>query len=247
MKIFRSEQIRQIDELTIRNEPVASVDLMERAALKLFEWYIERFPRSRRILIFAGPGNNGGDGLALARMLAKDRYETELFYLHFSETTSADWKINRERVKKETSVPFSVIETVEQFPRTESDDIIIDAVFGSGLTRPVTGLPAEIIRQINNTGCPIIAIDIPSGLSGEDNSSNDPESIIKADFTLSFQFPKLAFMFRENEVYTGSWTVIPIGLDNRAIINTKTPFEFLEKKEIASLLKKRKKFDHKGV
>jgi len=246
MKIFRSEQIKQIDDLTIRNEPVASVDLMERAALKLFEWYVERFPRSRRIMIFAGPGNNGGDGLAVARMLAKDRYEPELFYIHFTETTSADWKINRERLEKETSVPFSVVETIEQFPRTGSDDIIIDAVFGSGLTRPATGLPAEIIQQINKTDCTIIAVDIPSGLSGEDNSSNDPESIIRADFTLSFQFPRLSFMFRENEIYTGIWTVLPIGLDQRAIFNTKTPFEFLEKTKIASLLKKRKKFDHKG-
>ncbi len=246
MKIFRSEQIREIDDFTIRNEPVPSVDLMERAASRVFDWYVDRFPRSRRILIFTGPGNNGGDGLALARMLANNRYEPEVFHLHFTESVSADWKINRERLKNETSVPFTVIESGNQFPRTASDDIIVDAVFGTGLSRPVNGLPAEIIHQINGSGCTVIAIDIPSGLYGEDNSTNIPENIIKADFTLSFQFPKLAFMFRENEVYTGSWTVLPIGLDHRAIFNTKTPFEFLEKTKIASLLKKRKKFDHKG-
>jgi hydroxyethylthiazole kinase-like uncharacterized protein yjeF len=246
MKIFRSEQIRQIDDFTIRNEPVASVDLMERAASRLFEWYVERFPRSRRILIFTGPGNNGGDGLALARMLAKNRYKPEVFHLHFTESVSADWKTNRERLKKETSVPFNVNESGKQFPRTGSDDIIIDAVFGTGLTRPVNGIPAEIIHQINGSGCSIIAIDIPSGLYGEDNNANNPENIIRADFTLSFQFPRLAFMFRENEIYTGSWEVLPIGLDQRAIFNTKTPFEFLEKTKIASLLKNRKKFDHKG-
>lgn len=246
MKIFRSEQIRQIDDFTIRNEPVPSVDLMERAASRLYEWYIERFPRSRRILIFTGPGNNGGDGLALARMLAKNRYEPEVFHLHFTESVSADWKINRERLKNQTSVPFTVIESQKQFPRTGSDDIIIDAVFGTGLSRPVNGLPAEIIHQINGSGCTVIAIDIPSGLYSEDNSTNNPENIIRADFTLSFQFPKLAFMFRENEVYSGSWTVLPIGLDQRAIFNTKTPYEVLEQTKIASLLKKRKKFDHKG-
>jgi len=246
MKIFRSEQIRQIDDFTIRNEPVPSVDLMERAASRLFDWFVERFPRSHRILIFTGPGNNGGDGLALARMLAKNRYEPEVFFLHFTESVSADWKINRERLENETSVPFTVIESGDQFPRTDSDDIIIDAVFGTGLSRPVVGLPGEIIKQINRSGCTVVAIDIPSGLFGEDNSTNNPENIIRADFTLSFQFPKLAFMFRENEVFTGSWTVLPIGLDQRAIFNTKTPFEFLEKTMIGSLLKKRKKFDHKG-
>ncbi len=106
MKIFTSEQIRKIDEYTMTNEPVASVDLMERAASRLFEWYVSRFGRSERILIFAGPGNNGGDGLALARMLAKDRYEPEVYYLRFSETTSDDWKINKARLEKETTVPF---------------------------------------------------------------------------------------------------------------------------------------------
>lgn len=246
MKIFRSEQIRQIDDFTIRNEPVASVDLMERAASRLYEWYVERFPRSRRILVFTGPGNNGGDGLALARMLAKNRYKPEVFHLHFTESVSADYKINRERLKNETSVPFTVIESGKQFPGTGSDYIIIDAIFGTGLSRPVNGLPAEIITQINTSGCTVIAIDIPSGLNSEGDNLNNPDNIIKADFTLSFQFPKLAFMFRENEVYTGSWTVLPIGLDQTAIFNTKTPFEYLEKSKIASLLKKREKFDHKG-
>lgn len=246
MKIFRPEQIREIDASTIRNEPVASVDLMERAATRLFEWYVERFPRSRRILIFTGPGNNGGDGLALARMLAKNRYEPEVFHLHFTESVSDDWKKNRERLKNETSVSFTLIESESQFPRTGFDDIIIDAVFGTGLSRPVSGLPAGIIRQINGSGCTIIAVDMPSGLFSEDNDANNPENIIRADYTLSFQFPRLAFMFRENEVYTGSWSVLPIGLDQRAIFNTKTPWEFLEKTKIASLLRKRRKFDHKG-
>jgi len=246
MKIFSSEQIRQIDDFTIRNEPVASVDLMERAASKLFEWYSERFPRSRRILIFTGPGNNGGDGLALARILAKNRYEAEVYHLNFTDSVSADWKINRERLKNETDVPFTVIESGNQFPRNGYDDVIIDAIFGTGLKRPLSGLPAEIVRQINRSGCTVIAVDIPSGLFGEDNDGNDPENIINANFTLSFQFPKLAFMFRENEPFTGSWIILPIGLDQREIINTKTPFEMLENEKILSLLKTRKKFGHKG-
>ena len=210
MKIFRSSQIRQIDEYTIRNEPIASADLMERAAMKLFEWYTDNFPRNRRVMIFAGPGNNGGDGLALARMLAKDRYETELWYLHFTDNNTDDWKLNRERLEKETNVPFKIIDTSEQFPLIRSDDVIIDAIFGSGLSGPVTGLPAEIIRLLNETHNNIIAVDIPSGLMGEDNSSNEPENIIRAEYTLSFQFPKLAFLFRENEIFTGK-CIIQLG------------------------------------
>jgi hydroxyethylthiazole kinase-like uncharacterized protein yjeF len=246
MKIFTSEQIRKIDEYTIKNEPVASVDLMERAASRLFEWYVSRFGRSERILIFAGPGNNGGDGLALARMLAKDRYEPEVYYLRFSDTNSDDWKINSKRLEKETTVPFNIVENADQFPLTGTSDIIIDAIFGSGLSRPVEGLAAEVISQINNSGSIVISIDTPSGLFGEDNSSNNPDHIIKADYTLCFQFPKLPFMFHENESFTGEWRILPIGLDTRAITGTYTPYTFLEKKQIAPLLKHRNKFDHKG-
>lgn len=247
MKIFRSSQIRQIDEYTIRNEPIASVDLMERAAMKLFEWYTNSFTRNRRVMIFAGPGNNGGDGLALARMLAKDRYESELWYLHFTDNNTDDWKLNRERLEKETNVPFKTIETSEQFPLIRSDDVIIDAIFGSGLSRPVTGFPADIIRLLNETHNTIIAVDIPSGLMGEDNSLNNPENIIRADYTLSFHFAKLAFLFRENEIFTGKWIILPIGLDPEAVTMTKTPWELLEKQHVVSLLRKRNKFDHKGI
>jgi len=247
MKIFTSGQIKKIDEYTIKNEPVAPVNLMERAAARLFEWYTSKFGRAERILIFAGPGNNGGDGLALARMLAKDRFKPEVYYIRFSDTTSVDWKINRERLEKETSVPFNIIENANQLPLTGTDDIIIDAIFGSGLSRPAEGLAADVIKFINRSGSTVISIDIPSGLFGEDNSSNNPDHIINADYTLSFQFPKLSFMFQENESFTGDWTVLPIGLDPRAISGTNTPYLYLESNVIKPLLKYRKKFDHKGI
>jgi hydroxyethylthiazole kinase-like uncharacterized protein yjeF len=244
MKIFRCGQIKQIDEYTILNEPVASIDLMERAAGKLYEWYAERFERTRRILIMAGPGNNGGDGLALARILANNRYETEVYFLQFSEKTSDDWQMNRKRLEKETSVPFITIKESDEFPLVNQQDVIIDAIFGSGISRPPEDLASEIIGLINKSATTVISIDIPSGLFGEDNSHTSKNNIIEADFTLSFQFPKLSFMFPENEKYTGEWTVLPIGLDFSTI---NTPFTFLEKKLIAPLLKQRNKFDHKGI
>jgi ADP-dependent NAD(P)H-hydrate dehydratase / NAD(P)H-hydrate epimerase len=247
MKIFRSDQIREIDEYSIKEEPISSIDLMERAAGQLFRWYLSQFERSRRIFIFTGPGNNGGDGLALARMLKLNRYDVEVFFINFTEKTSADWKTNLSRFKTETSSEVIYISNTDQFPAISSGDVIIDAILGSGLTRPVEGLAAEIIKLINGTGATIISIDIPSGLFGEDNSKNDYESIVKADYTLSFQFPKLSFMFAENASYLGDWTVLPIGLNKNAIRNTVTPYSFSEKHEIAGLIRKRNKFDHKGV
>jgi NAD(P)H-hydrate epimerase len=247
MKFFRSDQIKQIDEFTINEEPVASIDLMERAAGQLLRWYLSRFERSGRIFIFVGPGNNGGDGLALARLLESNRYETEVYYVEFTENTSDDWKKNLARLKSETKVPVKYLKKPDQFPVISSGDVIIDAIFGSGLTRQAQGLAGDVIKYINRTGATVISVDIPSGMFGEDNSKNDYDTIISADYTLSFHFPKLAFMFPENSRNIGEWVVLPIGLSVNAIRNIISPYIFLEKGDVAPLLKKRNKFDHKGI
>jgi hydroxyethylthiazole kinase-like uncharacterized protein yjeF len=247
MKIFSTTQIREIDVFTIMNEPISSADLMERAAGQILRWYMRNIDRSQKVIIFTGPGNNGGDGLSLARQLSENRFTVEVYNVKFSEKTSQDWNINKMRLESETSVPFKNIEKKEDFPLIRPEDIIIDAIFGSGLARPVEGLAADTIIKVNETGCKVISIDIPSGLFGQDNTSNNGGSIIKASHTLSFQFPKLAFMFAENYKYTGEWIILPIGLSKRAISATETPYEFLENKLIASLLRTRNKFDHKGI
>jgi hydroxyethylthiazole kinase-like uncharacterized protein yjeF len=246
MKIFRNKQIREIDEFTIKNEPIASADLMERAADQILRWFVRNFDRSGKVIVFAGPGNNGGDGLALARLLSVNRFHTEVFYVRISGKTSDDWNHNHQRLEKETSVVFKTIEDIEQFPFIHPEDIIVDAILGSGLTRPAEGIAGQVIKKINQTGSLIISIDIPSGLFGEDNSANNTETLVCADFTLSFEFPKLCFMFGENAGFLGDWIVLPIGLDNRAIRETNTPYFFLENSYIFPLLKKREKFDHKG-
>jgi len=246
MKIFRTDQIKRIDELTIISEPIRSVDLMERAAEQLLRWIIRNFDRTGRMLVFTGPGNNGGDGLALARLLSANRFIAEVFNVKISDKTSDDWNFNYQRLINETPVIFNSIENSDQFPFIEQDDIIIDAIFGSGLTRPVTGLASDIIKKINHSGSTVLSVDIPSGLFGEDNSANDPESIVKASYTLSFEFPKLCFMFPENATYTGDWAVLPIGLHKDAIRAEATSYNFAEENYISTLLKKRQKFDHKG-
>jgi ADP-dependent NAD(P)H-hydrate dehydratase / NAD(P)H-hydrate epimerase len=247
MKLFRSDQIKQIDEFTINEEPVLSVDLMERAARQLLTWYMNVFDRSHRVLIFAGPGNNGGDGLALARLLDSNRYEALVYYIEFTDKTSADWKTNLDRLERDTKVKIISLKESEHFPAINEDDIIIDAIFGSGLTRPVNGLATEIVKLINQSGARVISIDIPSGMFGEDNTSNNYESIIKADFTLSFQFPKLCFMLPENAENIGDWMILPIGLSQNAIRNIISPYSWTLKSDVAPLIKKRRKFDHKGT
>ena len=247
MKIFRTSQIRDIDSLTIAEEKIQSAELMERVSGQLFSWISNRFDRSNRFIILAGPGNNGGDGLALARMLAANRYDAEVFFVRVSDKTSSDWKHNYERIKKETSVPFITLDSIEKFPITGNSDVFIDAIFGSGLTRPADGIGADVIKRVNHSGCTVVSVDIPSGLFGEDNTANNPDIIIKASYTLSFQFPKLSFLFPDTALYAGEWRILPIGLSGNAIMNTPTPYEYIEDTEIISLLKKRSKFDHKGI
>jgi ADP-dependent NAD(P)H-hydrate dehydratase / NAD(P)H-hydrate epimerase len=246
MKIFCNNQIKSIDSYTIENEPVESVDLMERAAHRLLEWLVQHFERPAHFIIFIGPGNNGGDGLALARLLKENRYDVTIHYVNFTDKVSRDWTINFGRLGKLKSIRSEKLSTPDQFPIICAGDIIIDAIFGSGLTRPVDGLAGEVIKKINSSDNTVISVDIPSGLFPEDNSQNTSENIVRANHTLSFQFPKLAFLFPENNCYTGEWHLLPIGLHPSTIRDTVTPYFLIEEKEISPLLKKRNKFDHKG-
>ena len=246
MKIFTGKQIREIDKYTIENEPVKSIDLMERAAGKIFTWIANRFGRSNKFIVTAGPGNNGGDGLALARMLSLSGYNTEVFYISFTDNVSNDWKINRQRLSDLKIVPFHTVTGKDQFPELCGNEIIIDAIFGSGINRTVQGLPAEIIKKINLSPCIKISVDVPSGLFTEDNTGNEGNSIIKATYTLTFQFPKLAFFFSDNYRFTGEWHVLDIALHPSAIEKTPTRYYYLEGEDITVLLKKRGRFDHKG-
>ncbi len=248
MKLFSCRQIKEIDRYTITNEPVTSLDLMERASVQLFRWFIDHFDRTLRMLIFTGPGNNGGDGLALGRMLAEHGYKTEVFHVIIGAVPTEEWEINRRRYENCINSSFHLVNSTEDFPDVTSGDVIVDAVFGSGLSRPVEGLAAEVIKLINSARKKtVVAIDIPSGLFGEDNSTNNSETIIKADHTLTLQFPKLSFFFSENHRYTGEWHILPIGLHPAAINEISTPFMFLEYNDILPRLRSRSKFDHKGI
>lgn len=248
MKIFTTSQIREIDEYTIKNEPVASTDLMERAATACVRWFTEKFDSNTQIFIFAGPGNNGGDGWAIARLLAGKGYlHIRFFLLNISSSLSHDAAINRERLIQQNIVQIGLINSPDDFPVINEETVVIDALFGSGLSRPLAGIAAALVKHINKAHCKVISVDIPSGLMGEDNTANDPDAVIRADYTLSFQFPKIAFFFAENENYTGRWYILDIGLHKEAIEKTKTPYFYLEENDIRKLIRPRKKFAHKGT
>ncbi len=244
MKILTSETIREADAYTIKNEPIASIDLMERASNQLFGWINSNFP-DEKFVLFAGPGNNGGDALALARMLKENGNKVRIFEVDFTKNRSQDFTVNYERLKK-LKLKVEKISDIKAFPEIKDDEIIIDGIFGSGLNRPAKGLAAEVIQKINETYNTIISIDVPSGLFGEDNTNNIESNIILANYTLTFQFPKLSFLFPENEIYVGDWEVLDIGLHPEFIENVDTPYRFITTETIKPFIIPRSHFSHKG-
>ena len=246
MKIFSTGQIREADNYTILNEPIASIDLMERAAFQLFKWIKKHVDVTHKIYIFTGLGNNGGDGLVLARLLHVKGYDVSVYIIRYADKTSADFGLNYQRLKELEDLSISDVKTKNDFPEIQPDDIIVDAIFGSGLARPVKGFIADVIHYINRVNALKIAVDIPSGLFADTYSDPKEGAIVRADYTLSFQMPKLAFLQPGNDQFVGRCKTLDIGLSADFINKTATSYFLMQKRDIRPMLKTRRKFDHKG-
>ena len=236
MKILSVEQIREADKYTIENEPIESVDLMERAATKVFEWLYRRAPREKTIKIFCGMGNNGGDGLVVARLLNEQEIVPQVFMVRYSDRMSHDCEVNYYRL---------VILTEDDFPKVDANDVVIDAIFGSGLNRPPQGMTADLIAYLNQSKAIRVAIDIPSGLFADQPSALG--FIFKADYTLTFQNPKLAFLLPENDPYVGRFEVLDIGLHPRYLEEVETNNLLTVNAMVKPILHNRTKYSHKGT
>lgn len=244
MKVFAVNQIRALDAYTIAHEPIPSIDLMERASLVFTEWFTSLFPdEDTPVTIFCGPGNNGGDGLAVARLLHERFYPVQLITCGIGKQTSADFDINLGRLPKSIKDNRIHLQKGDKFEQIPKEHILIDAIFGSGLSRPVEGYWGELLARINELPNQVVSIDIPSGLFADSHSSGN---IIHADYTLSFELPKFTFFFPENDIYTGKWYFRSIGLSRTFLKKEPTRNFYITRDHIKSLLKKPGKFDHKG-
>jgi NAD(P)H-hydrate epimerase len=243
MKIFNSEHRKKIDQFTIENEPVESISLMERAAFQCTIWLTNHYSRDKTFLIFAGCGNNGGDGLAIARQLKDRNFKVEVYLIKISDKLSSDASINLEKIKNNNLLKLIEVISINQLPQINQDDVVIDAIFGSGLTFPLTGLAAETIEYLNSCQGEKISIDIPSGLKGDGIAGGS--SVFKAHHTLTFQFPFLSFLFPENAPYVGHWHLLDIGLSKQAISQTASENNFTGIEEIKLI--KRPEFGNKGT
>ena len=247
MKIFTGAQIHELDQYTIEHEPIESIDLMERAAKAITRAICDQWSANTPVVVFAGPGNNGGDALAVARMLAEGGYSVSAYLFNISGHLSSDCAVNRQRLKDcKRLKAFS--EVVQEFepPQLEADMLVVDGLFGSGLNKPLAGGFASLVKYINSAPSRVVSIDLPSGLMSEDNTYNVRSNIIKADLTLTLQQPKLSFFFPENQQFIGRFRVLDIRLSTEGMEKIEAQYNIIEESDIRPLLKHRDSYAHKG-
>ena len=249
MKIFTSAQIHELDNYTIEHEPIKSIDLMERAAKTLTEAIVERWAVSVPIVVFAGPGNNGGDALAVARMLTERGYQVKTFLFNISGRLSADCAENKRRLSevKKTKNLFTEVTLEFDPPQLERGMLVVDGLFGSGLNKPLSGGFASLVKYINASHAEVVSIDMPSGLMTEDNTYNVRTNIVRADLTLTLGQKKLAMLFAENQQYIGELRVLDIRLSREGIKKIDSQYTMLEEDDVRQLLLPRDPFAHKGT
>ncbi len=254
MRLLTTQQIQEWDKFTITNEPITSLNLMERAANACTSAITQMLFASQKpfesIYIFCGKGNNGGDGLAIARLLSKEcSIPITVYILEYIDSASDDFIANEKKLDTINNIRKVYLKQPDNFPIPEANTLVIDALFGTGINRPLNGLSADLVRHINTFKSKIIAIDMPSGLPGEvaDHVHLERLPIIKADITLTFQAPKFSFMHAESAEFVGEFKVLDIGLEKRFFSGKDFRYYFTDAETVNQFIKPRGKFGHKGI
>lgn len=238
LKILDMGQVRALDAYTIQHEPVKSIDLMERACTSFVSWFTLRFDATHRVGVVCGTGNNGGDGLGIARLLKAQGY-TVLVWVVRGGKESPDFTENFARLKG-ILVPEDFTQNIKSFPGC---DVLVDALFGSGLARPAEGIFEAAIQAINASHAIRVAVDIPSGLFADQHTEGP---VVEAQYTVTFQLPKLALLLPENARFVGEWRRLDIGLDKPFIRGAETSRYYMTRKSARKMWRPRMKFSHKG-
>lgn len=244
MKILTGDQIKGADKYTIENEPISSLGLMERASLHMSNEIVKIVNKDIPLLFFIGKGNNGGDGLAMARILSERGYECKVYCIYSKEDMTEDCRANLEKLPADIEILNSDI-TLQNIPVTENT-LIIDAILGSGVKGIVKEPLSDIMDRINNLPNQVISIDLPSGMETEWNDK-DNNSIIDADYTLTIEFPKVGMLLPDVGEYCGKIIIVSIGLSEEYINETLSNYSYTDKENIRSLIEKRSKFTYKNA
>lgn len=231
----------------MEHEPIASIDLMERASKAVAREVMSRWDRGHSVFVFAGAGNNGGDGLAVARLLNRQGYRVAVYLFNIKGKLSEDCEANWVRLQEMQGIELHEITQGFDFPAIRTSDVVVDALFGTGLRTPLSGGFAAVARKINLLHAHVVSIDVPSGLMCEDNAYVDRNSVVHAELTLTIGLPKLCLLMADNEQCVGAWKTLDIGYAPQAVEQTSTPYAIIEEREVRDIYRPRKRFAHKGM
>ncbi|NLP34416.1 MAG: NAD(P)H-hydrate dehydratase [Clostridiales bacterium] len=232
-----SNQIKEIDNYTIKSIGIPSLVLMERAALEVANHIKKKIQKSDRILAICGNGNNGGDGIAAGRILFLQGYQVAILFIGKYENAT-------EQTKRQLDIAKNMGIPIENNNKLDEYNIIIDAIFGVGLSRPVTGEYADIIEEINRQDASVFSVDMPSGISADDGRIHNVA--VRADETITIGFNKLGLLLYPGAEYAGDVTIVDIGYPDLAFQQVKSD-TFYYGDEDLKLLPKRKQNGHKGT
>ena len=247
MKILSASQIKEADRITLEKQEISSIDLMERAAGLVFNEIHKRLQGAQiPVKIFCGIGNNGGDGLVIGRLLLESGYDVTIYVVNYSDDRSQNFLVNYDRIKNMTKKWPVLLKSEADFPEISYGDFVVDAIFGVGLNRPLVDWVANLVKHINASGAFVLAVDMPSGLMA-DADVEDKESIIKANFTITFQAPKMAFYMPDTAPFVGDLQIIDIALDREFLKETAGVAQLISKNEARVLYRPRNRFSHKGT
>lgn len=240
MKVVTAEEMREIDRITIKNYGISGTVLMERAGLAVAEKIRELYER-RKVIVLSGGGNNGGDGIVVARNLHEWGWNVKITLLLRENKLSPDC-LKQYKIAKKSGVPIKFRDYI-----TEKDlhsALVVDAIFGTGLSKNITGKTAEVILFINASDAPVISVDIPSGISSD--TGQIMGEAVRADYTVTFGLPKRGHLLYPGADYTGRFFIEDIGFPEELLHSEKVKTELLEKRDISLLIPERQRYSHKG-
>lgn len=246
MKILEASQLAELDQYSIQKQHIRSWELMERAARRAYESLRSDFNLNGKIHVLAGPGNNGGDGLAMAYFMSQDKYDVDVHLVNFTNSRSEDNQKNLQRLQDKTNVNILELTAESRFPQIDAHDLVIDAIFGIGLNRSMPQFVHELIRHINTVAPTTIAVDVPSGMY-IDSTPASHEEVFQADMVYTFQTPKLSLCLPDYAPYVGSYKMIDIGLDLEYWSSMPSSLTYVDSSYAKRLYKPRSRFSHKGT
>lgn len=244
-KIFKSFQIKEIDDCTIKEEKIITAQLMERASVAVFNELVKELDKEKRIVVFAGNGNNGGDTFVISRLLLNEGYNVEVYFIGDEDSITDECRANRSMVDNFGVVDF--LSPTLKIPSLSSQDQVIDGILGAGINRPVSGFLKNLIKTINSSGAKVYSIDLPSGLFCENNELNDFDAVIKSDVVFSMLFPKLSLLLPHEVAVYKQIRIVDIGLSQMCIDALHSDYKYIEQEDVRKLIRLREPFSHKGV